>query len=915
MLDLSPGIFKIVATCEKAEASEESVLRGSSRTDLILPNHAPRIEAMNAKSAGLASISRTDIGETIVVQAFARDRDGDQVEYLWRTNEANATIGAANQSQQKWSLAPAPGLHTAYLMARDGKGGYAYRKFDMQSNKAQVDFSGTVIDETTNLPIKGAIVTVGGVEARSDLRGWFGLTATPARDERYVLNIRRSGYAMASRVFSRSQTGETYDLIRAQVQKLPADRGVEIADTTSSGPCGTNIDGRPPSIDRRASLRLFDVTPEETARWAAKNRDSARLLTNALRVVDHKCARRGAEISIAPGALVNARGEQAQGEIVASIATLDPARRSLPGNYEAVSRGSEQTRLFSYGSVYAEFRAANGEKLNLANGQSAELRIPVPASQRLSAQSEIALWSYDEDRGSWIEEGTATLKDTPQGAFYVGNTTHFSTINMDIKLSGGTCVRFHVPPGSFSGWTDLRMRAFVTFGGTNSQTFDTSLNGDDMHAFFRLPFGAASAPNTLRFEVNGRFNGQLATLLNDIVNIDALPPNPTSGDIFYPYPFTECGTAIELAPPAGVLPNFGTDASGRPFFLEGPYGDYNPSPAIYNPDDYYTAIDPTSAKATLGAWWQANGFGANGLGAGNPSYTQAGYLNHNDLGFGRDMHCAKNNNGAGPGLACYVTNYGLPDQNPDNANLPVAKRGATVTMEYSGVSTASQRVQFYVFGGGVDTSPRIKYADLDGFGPKPVPQLCTVCHGGNYVASSHLVEGSAFREFDLPSFKYSNNRSWDYGQSVSATTPTAAEFGSFAKLNSMVHDIAPAKISALITAWYPSGFSGNPLPVLPTPPGAWNNNATSQTTYQGPYGKTCRACHIARSFDFASQAALSSTSFRVCGAGRVMPNAIVTYKNFWADTNRVRQFELISKQGTQHIAQDTCKNDTPTFVP
>src|SRR5436305_15302224 len=100
------------------------------------------------------------------------------------------------------------------------------------------------------------------------------------------------------------------------------------------------------------------------------------------------------------------------------------------------------------------------------------------------------------------------------------------------------------------------------------------------------------------------------------------------------------------------------DATGRPIFLMGPFNvptnpnGFNPDPASFDPQTYYTAI---SAEATLGAWWNDHGFDPTGQALGNPSYTRAGYLNDNDLGFGRDMNCLKENNGAGPNVPCYVT--------------------------------------------------------------------------------------------------------------------------------------------------------------------------------------------------------------------------------------------------------------------
>ena len=102
-------------------------------------------------------------------------------------------------------------------------------------------------------------------------------------------------------------------------------------------------------------------------------------------------------------------------------------------------------------------------------------------------------------------------------------------------------------------------------------------------------------------------------------------------------------------------------------------------------------------------------------------------------------------------------NYGLPDQNVQNANDAMSQnaltRGATVAMEFDPNAANNANVQFYVYNGGDGASTRLEFADLDGLGPKPVPHLCMVCHGGDYVGNR--VRFARFREFDLPSFRYS----------------------------------------------------------------------------------------------------------------------------------------------------------------
>jgi cytochrome c5 len=356
------------------------------------------------------------------------------------------------------------------------------------------------------------------------------------------------------------------------------------------------------------------------------------------------------------------------------------------------------------------------------------------------------------------------------------------------------------------------------------------------------------------------------------------------------------------------LPYYGDlDATGRPAFLTGPIGQFLPANGDQTATNYYNTIDPGNAtNPTLGLWWKNHNFNqVDGSGG-----TEAAYLNHNDLGFGRDMNCKT----TGSDLACFVTNYGAPDQNSANADAAAskdpAKRGATVAMEYKASEPADRRVRFYVYGAGDPaTAGKLKFADLDGLGPKPVPHLCIVCHGGTFDSVANNALQARFREFDLPSFKYSGGRSWDFAPSPDSTSLTAAELTAFGGLNQMVRDVAPSgtPLQALINNWYPGGFGV--APVKPAVPSGWNtsvNNgvatigaATVVNDYHNVYAKSCRTCHIARDgssiyITFSSASDFAGTSYRVCDSPKVMPNAYITYKNFWNDPQRVIDYKTLT---------------------
>ncbi len=889
--------YIVRAECEKA-AGQATVSMGASpaTANITLPNHAPRIAAVAAfDSVSGKGITRVASGSIVKVGALARDPDQDNVEYLWRLLGGNGSIPSTSSAQQDWQLSAKPGLHTLYLMARDGKGGYAYKRFDLQVGAQDVGFSGRVIDENSQVPVVDASVKVNGVSTRTDAQGWFSLTAPFAPDaERYVMNISHRDYALLSRIHDKGSAGNTYELIRVQTTTHNPARLIDVVDTSSGGPCGSPGGKQPARTGTLQSMlstaRLGGVKSADRYQYGEPK----------------PCSHRGAHVVLPAGVLVGADRKPAQGPVKMAFATLNMARRSLPGDYRAIGRNLAPTELLTFGALFAGFRDANDKPLHLKPGSRAEIRVPVSNEQLPFAKPTIAVWSYDEKRGLWVEEGRAVLRNTAEGWMYVGTTTHFSVINMDVAGNDpaqATCVRFELG-NSLTAWSNLVIRSYVSYAGSFSIAKETPWDGAQYNAIYRIPFSPpATGPNTLRLEVRGTYNGQEVVLLNNVINTDARP-KMTGNNLWPPYPYTECGDVITLEADSVTLPYYGDiDATGRPAFLTGPYGEFLSENGEQTATDYYNTIDGNNDYPTLSSWWSNHGFsGVDGSGG-----TAATYLNNNDLGFGRDMNCKTTGND----LACFVTNYGAPDQNPDNAdaatNHVAAKRGATVAMEYKDSEPADRQVRFYVYGGGDPaTATKLKFADLDGLGPKSVPHLCIVCHGGSFSAgTTNNALQARFREFDLPSFKYSNARSWDYG----SNTLTPAELTAFASLNKMIRDVAPATspIKDLINNWYPgNNFGPGVAPVQPAVPAGWN---TEVNNYHNVFGKSCRTCHVARDGgvadnyitfpDSATFAAIAPA--KVCGLPpnnqpKVMPNAYVTYKNFWSDLQRVIDFRSLTGQ-------------------
>jgi hypothetical protein len=140
----------------------------------------------------------------------------------------------------------------------------------------------------------------------------------------------------------------------------------------------------------------------------------------------------GSSVSFAGSAVVNAAGNSPYtGNVHVYASYLDPTReganRQMPGDLRGISAAGRETGLQSYGMMVVELEGDGGEKLQIAPGRKASIRMAIPASLQGSAPASIPLWHFDDSTGKWMEEGSATR----DGNNYVGQVGHFSFWNCD----------------------------------------------------------------------------------------------------------------------------------------------------------------------------------------------------------------------------------------------------------------------------------------------------------------------------------------------------------------------------------------------------------------------------------------------------------------------------------------------------
>jgi len=249
-------------------------------------------------------------------------------------------------------------------------------------NSVTRNFLGNVIDTDKN-PIEGVTITIGSQTATTDENGVFILNNATVNERFGYIKADKAGYIHGSRSVV------------------------------------------PTSGINKVTIMLLEATIAGSV-----NSGSAETVT----------ANDGSSVSF-DGNFVKEDGTEYTGNIDVVIRHLDPADEDMimqmPGMLYAENEDGAERMLQTLGMLAVELIGSGGEDLNLAEGSTSEIRIPVDPSLMGIAPATIPLWSFDETNGYWKEEGFATL----QGNMYVGNVTHFSFWNCDIPAEAITlCV-------------------------------------------------------------------------------------------------------------------------------------------------------------------------------------------------------------------------------------------------------------------------------------------------------------------------------------------------------------------------------------------------------------------------------------------------------------------------------------------
>ena len=283
-------------------------------------------------------------------------------------------------------------------------------------------FLGRVVDEN-KMPLQGVTITIGTSVATTDIYGIFSINNASANENFAYITAEKEGYIKGSRAMipSSSQANQIEIMLLEQ----------EVIATINAGEAST-VD-----LDNGTSV-TFD------------------------------------------GGFTTASGAAYDGAVDVVLKHLDPDNDNMsmmmPGMLFAQDLSGNAVTLETYGMLAVELKSPSGMDLQLAEGSSSQIMIPL-AENTINPPSSIPLWYFDEVNGYWIEEGQATL----QGNMYIGDVTHFTFWNYDYPYPSITlCITVQDENGNPLPSTSLHMYSELlnsvgTYGYTNGSGIECGL--------------------------------------------------------------------------------------------------------------------------------------------------------------------------------------------------------------------------------------------------------------------------------------------------------------------------------------------------------------------------------------------------------------------------------------------------------
>jgi hypothetical protein len=251
-----------------------------------------------------------------------------------------------------------------------------------------------VITDLNNSPVSNATVTGGTATSTTDASGKFTLTKVQFSSNAVVVTVTKTGFFEGAKKFTATNNAVS----NAVIQLIAKTVSGTIA-AASGG--NVNIQG-------------------------------------------------GGSINFSPGFVTASNGSLYTGNVSVSARYLNPTDANfasyMPGDINVVSVNNQPGTLQSVGVVAVELNDGAGNKLQLANGKTATITIPIPSALTGISSSLMPLWYFDVTDGVWKQEGVATR----HGDDYVGYVHHFTPWNSGFSVDTSQYIKLTIKDVSYT---------------------------------------------------------------------------------------------------------------------------------------------------------------------------------------------------------------------------------------------------------------------------------------------------------------------------------------------------------------------------------------------------------------------------------------------------------------------------------
>ena len=230
----------------------------------------------------------------------------------------------------------------------------------------------------------------------------------------------------------------------AAVTATTAGRGaLETVTTDANGRFAFNAPGELERIAVNASANGFGDTSVIAGERLSWNNENLELSLLPADVTDTFNAGQAVALSVDgvdlveldANSFVDSDGNPYSGNVTAHLTVIDPSGdpSRMPGGYEAIGADGEEGLMESWGAITATFHGEAGDNLQLAEGRSATIRIPIADARSPSLSPwNIPLFYFDQQDTIWREEGSAQKVEQNGEWFYEGTVNHFTSWNADV---------------------------------------------------------------------------------------------------------------------------------------------------------------------------------------------------------------------------------------------------------------------------------------------------------------------------------------------------------------------------------------------------------------------------------------------------------------------------------------------------